>query len=404
MSQRRPRTLTAALKCCGLAFAAAAACTPAWAVDWGGYFRVGPGGSQRDASRACYSLPGDGLKYRLGNECDLYGEFLFSQGFENEGVKYKAAVMFNASAANSGGDDADAGLNQVYVEAQGFDVAPNATFWIGKRFYGRADVHIVDTFFTNMSGVGAGVSDITAGPGKLAFAWFHSDLDNTRSGNRFNAEFYDLPVNEGGTLRLVGTLAHGNFSDDPATPADESGKSGAGFTVQHKQEGFLGLGGANTMWFQLAQGSAALNGNFGDLTAPSGSKAWRLVESFTWQRGSFGGQALAMVQRDLPDAAAKITSMSLGGRAAYAFTRNFKLVGEVGYSQRKADGGPTAKLAKFTLAPALSTGPGFWNRPELRLYVTTAKWNAAAGNVTGVPAFAGKTSGTSYGAQVEMWF
>ena len=38
------------------------------------------------------------------------------------------------------------------------------------------------------------------------------------------------------------------------------------------------------------------------------------------------------------------------------------------------------------------------------MYVTTAKWNSAAGNVTGQTAFAGKTTGTSYGAQVEMWF
>jgi maltoporin len=53
----------------------------------------------------------------------------------------------------------------------------------------------------------------------------------------------------------------------------------------------------------------------------------------------------------------------------------------------------------------LSTGPGFWNRPELRLYVTHARWKNVTGDVvTGSPAFAGKESGTSYGAQVEMWF
>jgi len=86
-------------------------------------------------------------------------------------------------------------------------------------------------------------------------------------------------------------------------------------------------------------------------------------------------------------------------------TKNFKLVGELGYSQRKPEGAPTAKLAKFTFAPTLSTGPGFWNRPELRLYVTTAKWNSAA-TTQGAPggAFANDRNGTSFGAQVEMWF
>jgi len=88
-------------------------------------------------------------------------------------------------------------------------------------------------------------------------------------------------------------------------------------------------------------------------------------------------------------------------------------VTEAGYSQKKPEGGATAKLAKLTIAPTLATGPGFWNRPELRVYVTTAKWNAAANaqattlttdNIVGSPAFSGKTTGTSYGAQVEMWF
>jgi maltoporin len=65
---------------------------------------------------------------------------------------------------------------------------------------------------------------------------------------------------------------------------------------------------------------------------------------------------------------------------------------------------PTAKLSKFTIAPTLAIGPAFWSRPEFRMYVTTAEWNSAAGNVTGQAAFANKTSGTSYGAQVERWF
>jgi maltoporin len=49
-------------------------------------------------------------------------------------------------------------------------------------------------------------------------------------------------------------------------------------------------------------------------------------------------------------------------------------------------------------------GPDFFSRPEFRLYVTTARWNKAAGNVTGQAAFADKTSGTSAGAQLEWWF
>jgi maltoporin len=378
-----------------VAAAAAAATTPAVAVDWGGYFRAGPGASKKDSSRSCYGLSGPGLKYRLGNECDIYGEFLLSQGFSKDGVEYKAALMTNLYNPQTDTGDAKVGINQMYVEGKGYDIAPDTTFWIGKRFYGRADVHIVDTFYTNLSGVGAG-ADIPMGAGKLGLAYFKTDQNSKDSGNRVNIDYSGIPVNQDGTLRVLGTLTDGNFT---------GGKSGFGLTLQHVQDKFLG--GANTIWLQYAQGSAGLDGNFGSLIAGSDVKSVRLVESFHWQNGPLGGQAQAMVQTDRAGGI-KTNSASIGGRVSYAITHNFKLLAELGYSQKKPDGGDTQKLTKFTFAPTLTTGQGFWNRPELRLYVTTAKWNAAAnaaagpGGLTG--AGDGRTRGTSYGAQVEMWF
>jgi len=368
---------------------------PAAAVDWGGYFRAGPGATKKDASRACYGLGGPGLKYRLGNECDIYGEFMLSQGMKLEGVDYKAALMTNLYNPQTDTGDAKVGINQMYVEGKGYDIAPATTFWIGKRFHGRADVHIVDTFYTNLSGVGAG-ADIPVGTGKLGIAYFKTDQSSTESGNRFNVDYSGISVNPDGNLRVLATFTDGHFT---------GGESGVGLTLQHTQDKFLG--GGNNVWLQYAQGSAGLDGNFGTLAAGSDVKSLRLVESFTWQTGPFGGQAQAMWQNDKA-AGTKTDSMSVGGRASYAFTKNFKLVAEAGYSQKKPDGAATQKLAKFTLAPTLATGPGFWNRPELRLYVTTAKWNTAAnaaagaGGVTGIGD--GKTSGTSYGAQVEIWY
>ena len=57
---------------------------------------------------------------------------------------------------------------------KGVDIAPQALFWMGKR-RDRDDVHIVDTFFTNMSGVGAGVENIDVGFGKFGFAGYKAD-------------------------------------------------------------------------------------------------------------------------------------------------------------------------------------------------------------------------------------
>jgi maltoporin len=387
--------------------------TPAQAVDWGGYFRAGPGAStEKDVGRACYGLGGPGLKYRLGNECDFYGEFLLSQGFKSEGVEYKAHLMTNLWNPATDIGDADVGINQMYVEGKGFDVLPEATFWIGKRFYGRADVHIVDTFYVNMSGVGAGVDGIGVGPGKLNVSWFKTDATANSSpinGNRINLDYTDWAVNPDGKLRLSATFTNGNF--DASTTAPTGGENGVAFSLQHNQDKFLGLGGGNTFWLQYAQGSAGLDQNFGNLANDSDNKSWRIVESMTWQVGALGGQAQAMYQNDETGGGAKTDSATIGGRLSYAVTKNLKLLAELGYSQKKPDGQDTQKLTKLTFGPALSTGPGFWNRPELRLYVTTASWNDAAnaaagpGGVIGAP---GKTdndtSGTSIGAQVEIWF
>jgi maltoporin len=378
--------------------AALLACASAQALDYSGYFRAGPGATTtKGVSRACYGLPEAGLKYRLGNECDMYGEFQLGQGMKMDGVDIKANFMtsFYNPATDSG--DAKLGVEQMWVEGKGFDILPEATFWIGKERGRRGDVHIVDTFFTQMKGVGAGVRDIQAGPGKLAIAYYKTDGNNVNAGNRVNVEYYDLTVNPGGKLNFVGT----------GTDATEGAK-GYSLSVRHVQDGLFG--GGNSLWVQYAQGTASLDSNFGDLTADRRTKAWRIVESPNWQFGAFGGQAILLWKtQKAPDAVSgqilKTTATSLGGRVSYAVTKNFKLLGEIGHSEIKPEGQTTEKLTKYTFAPTLATGPGFWNRPELRLYVTHANWSGVAGSVvTGEQVFDSRTSGTSYGAQVEIWF
>ncbi len=214
-----------------------------------------------------------------------------------------------------------------------------------------------------------------------------------------NFDLYDLAVNNDGTLRMIATFTDGDFT---------GGKTGTCITLQHKQKKFLMEGGENTLWLQYAQGSAGLNGNYGRLDAGSGSKGMRLIESYAFQSGRLGGQGQIMFQNDKDPVTGKTDSATVGGRLSYAVTNNFKMVGELGYSQKKPDGAPTQKLTKFTIAPTISTGPTFWSRPGLRLYLTHAKWNAEANAAAGLGGVTGagdnRTSGTSYGVQVEVWW
>ncbi|WP_144006923.1 carbohydrate porin [Pelomonas sp. KK5] len=398
-----------------IAMAAGMAATSAHALDYDGYFRAGPGATKKGTARACYNLGGalgiGGGHYRLGNECDFYGEFGLAQTGTVDGVTFKGKIMVNEYNGGTDAGGSSSAFEQMYVEAKGFDISPDTNFWIGKRFYGRADIHILDTFFVKMDGVGAGADNIAVGGGKLGIAYFGSDNGSgglggggtglsTTPAQRLNFDLTALPVNPGGTLRVTGTLTRGNFS---------GGTNGVGISLQHDQD-VQGLG-SNRVWLQYAQGSAGLDANVGRANADSGFKQWRLIETFNWQSGPFGGQALALFtsqDKDVVNGTAKQTGGTVGGRISYALTKNFKMVAEAGYMQNKPQGGETQKLTKLTIAPTLSTGPGYWNRPELRAYITTAKWNSAAnaagglGGLTGIGD--GKTSGTSYGFQAEIWW
>jgi maltoporin len=380
----------------------------AQAVDWTGYMRGGPAAtSVSGKSRQCYGI-GE-LKYRLGNECDFYGEFQLAQAVKADGVDFNAVLMTNYYSPQTE-SNANYGVEQAYVEMKGVDIAPQALFWMGKR-RDRDDVHIVDTFFTNMSGVGAGIENIDVGFGKFGVSGYKSDsaaqyvdgqlsTDAHNNGvGRLHAQLYDIPVNPDGKLRLVATYSKGD------SQGGLKGQNGYGFNVEHVQDKFFG--GGNHIWVQYAQGSTDINQGISDNGAHgSGYKVWRIVESPSWQVGSFGGQAIAMYQHNKAPDDTQATSnyWTIGGRGSWGITKNLKWLTEIGYSSLKPDGGKSENVTKLTIGPALSTGPDFWKRPELRLYVTYADFNKAAAQdaQNGLPA--NKTNAVSYGAQLEIWF
>lgn len=43
-----------------------------------------------------------------------------------------------------------------------------STIWAGKRFYQRHDVHMIDFYYWDISGHGAGIENIDLGFGKLS--------------------------------------------------------------------------------------------------------------------------------------------------------------------------------------------------------------------------------------------
>jgi len=388
----------------------------ACALDAVGYARIGTADAG-DSERTCYNLGISGGHYRLGNECDIYGELGLAHAGTVDGARYRALMMANYQRPASDGSSARFDLNQFYVEGSGLAGAPAAvTFWLGRRFYGRADVHILDTHFVRMDGTGLGLDGIAWGGAKLGIAYFGVDAGSgaplgthtaQRPARRVNIDVSDMALSGSGQLRATAAFTRGD--DEPAS--GESGTRGFAFSLQHDQR-LDSIGGAHRAWLQYAQGSAALDANFGNMTAPPAVAQWRVVESLTWQSGALGGQAVALVGRHDADpphgVAARYAELSIGARVSYAVSQHIKLVAEAGHMQKRPDGAAPQRLTKLTFAPTWSTGPGFSDRPEIRLYVTMARWNeaanagAGAGGLTGLGD--GATRGTSWGAQLETWF
>ena len=427
MNRTALKSLPAALTLALLAIASGSAMAdpmyPSDSEGFHGYLRAGAGSntSSDGGSQGCFGLGGNTMKYRLGNECDAYTEFGYTKAIAKSGdVTYMATVWVNAYAPNSDFGDNKVGIVKAYVEAQGLDFLNGGTAWVGKRFYYRPDIHMLDLQYINMNGTGAGLDRIQAGPGKFSYAFFKDNdinsvsptgIVSTKSAVRQNFIYGEIPVNTNGTLDLAATYIIGEGKDNDVLGPKNNGWQVSAFHRQAKV-----FGGGNTFGVQYGVGPGVGgdgNGQFGasgNTAFDSDRKRMRVFNDMAIQpMENFGMEFVALWQKDETKTAGSSTWTSVGVRPVYAFTNNFKLIGELGTDRVTQSSGPTKRLTKITIAPAISAGPGLWSRPELRAFVTYGKWNdAATASVNaannGGPIYNNNTSGTSYGFQVEAWF
>ena len=368
-------------------------------IEFHGYSRGGPVLSYEDGVKGSMSLGGDLQKYRLGNEGDNGIEIDLIKNFEAGGQKWK--IHYMPTKWNSGAISTE----QAYVEMGGLSFAPEAKFWAGERRLRIQDVHIIDNFLMNYgNNQGAGMTDFAVGGAKLGVGVFSGDKFDTPlptgvKAQRINADVSEINTNPGGKLRVLVTAVSGKGL--------AGGNSGSGISVSHNQADFLIAGMSNVLFLQASTGHARIDGMFLGLDGKTaGQKGMRIADSLNWQLGAFGGQTMLGYQTAKDDLTGVTTKdTSVGGRVSYAFTTNFKLLAEVGSTRRAIDGQASQTLNKFTIAPTISVGPDFWTRPEIRMYVTRANWNAAAAqaNSTTFGQF-GKTAHTIAGIQYEIWW
>ncbi|MGF1642049.1 MAG: maltoporin [Thiotrichales bacterium] len=389
---------------------------PVAAVDLSGYIRALDGEHSESGDAACFKLAGAGSKYRLGNECEIYGEALLGHQFTTfgDGGTIKGQVMFSVFKPTSDSamltdKNAELDVAQAYLHAENLSVLNGGGFWAGRRYYKREDIHVSDFFYWNPQGLGAGIEDVTLGGVKLSYALFREDnQDQVRKATRHDIQVRGVQANVDGELEFGLSLI-------PDAGLAAGGDSGWALTVQHRQSNILG-DGWNKLALQYGTGPGTGLGGTGPLTNTTEVERLRVVEGIYAQlTPRLGGMLTAVYQRDESSAGSQ-TWTSFGGRVTYGVSRHFKMQAELGHDRVKPSGGDARDLTKLTLAPTWALAPKFWARPELRLFYTHARWNdaaalaangssdAAVASISDTGAFSGVTQGSTIGLQFEGWW
>ena len=128
--------------------------------EFHGYFRSGYGLNGVGGQQVAFQAPGAGAKYRLGNEAETYGEFIFVNNWVNpshdiDKAWIKTEVMLEADTTNSStyanfpggvGND-NFRLREAFIQAGNvLESQPNAKFWAGERYYRRQHIEIDDFY------------------------------------------------------------------------------------------------------------------------------------------------------------------------------------------------------------------------------------------------------------------
>ena len=427
--------------------AAASAAT----VDFHGYARSGVGATFGGGDQEAFQAVGAAAKYRLGNETDTYGELKLGAELFNNGEQsfyFDSNMAFGLDQAKDWEEKTPA-FREFNVQAKGvLGFAPEATLWAGKRFYKRQDIHMIDFYYWNVSGPGAGIENINVGLGNLSLAWVKSgdsftyyedaadaiaetDLKTKAlDQNIIDIRLENVAVNPNGVLNLGINYGQGNpFKDFKGYMHDngaavEVGQgnyddSGYMFTAEHVQGNFFG--GFNKMVVQYAADAMTAWGigtngqGINGVTANNhdGNGLLRLMDHGVVHFGDniemqyvAGYTKLSFDKSDKKDQ----TWMTFGVRPVYFWNDIMSTAVELGYDNVKnafkTDAGDwkDSDLTKLTIAQQWSAGKGYWARPQIRVFGTYANWNKDSKGRIGGDAFKNDTDGFTVGVQMEAWW
>ena len=430
------------------------------AVDFHGYARAGMQASTQGGEVYCLGNGTSGHKVgRLGDECDTYAEIALSQEVYNKaGSKFTVNTLIAYGTYEAGDDHDDVSQDLQGNSWQGTGGIQNrsdsrsATYanpwggqrlsarelwagyqtdsgyqiWAGKRFYQRKDIHILDLYYLNNSGYGAGIENISVGGlGNLNFAvtkWsvngkdmYRESWDNAPGTNndrlypmnrhvyKLDARWNAIPVGFG-TLDAAVIYALPFISDHQKEKSDYDSRttqanSGVLVTLDHASSvNTDSVSLMNKFIVQYGTNGFAYVGQFknhaGDNYTPDiDAQGFRVIDWGTFDAGNFGlGYSLLWAHLNSGEDHGTNGNnawvytrsgweYSIVLRPEYKWTEYTRTTLELGYSKMKTTDWVAKNLTntealenpdayKITLAQQFTPGKGFWSRPAIRFYVS----------------------------------
>lgn len=391
---------------------------------YGGYFRSGYGVNKLGNSMTAFRNPDvpTPTKYRLGNEADTYGELIlgYNSSILDKPIDpyWEAQVRLAYLYSPPSSAPYNSNVNHLYIAesfvsgANMFTSDPDAQVWGGQRYYRLDESLLNDFYFLDMSGVGAGVENITLGDTvKLNVAFIggpdipadstadylgsnngvlsKSNLDvqihNIPTGNSHSMIWLNASYDRGGTAEAYNSINGETYSYQ----TDAASGFGVGFF--NFNDHFFG--GQNTFAAMYGIGTSS---NFragtdqltlsGENVTPSiydlnQAYSVRILDFFTipltpkWSLITLG-----IYQHDRngnidPTYGSSRNWYSFGMRPTYMFDDIFGLQFELGMDYVSSDQLRTATrdgiVTKFTIDPFMQLGLN----TQLRSYITFATWS-----------------------------
>ena len=341
----------------------------------------------------------------------------------------------------------------------GYQTDAGYQIWAGKRFYQRKDIHILDLYYLNNSGYGAGIEGIDVGLGNLSFAvtkwandssvkratWNDTLIPTNRNVYKLDARWNGIPVGFG-TIDAAVIYALPFISDHQrdidGSSRSTQANSGALVTLEHNSA--VNTDSVNLMnkfVVQYGTNGFAYVGQFKNHAGENYSpdidiQGVRLIDWGTLDVGNFGlGYSLLWghinVGKDHNANGNNAWTYDRSGweysvvlRPEYKWTEFTRTTLELGYSKMKATGwvantgDDDPDAYKVTLAQQFTPGKGFWTRPAIRFYVSYLSGtqlnkgnnyhSAIDGTWIAGKAFKDANDGHNYqvtvGTQVEAWW